>query len=136
MVALAVVALAVEGVVLLCRMKRCVHSKQRAILKCANEGVGGENNSNCVGPTSCPPPLPPPRPRRCIDSVHPEYTTLKVTRPSDFVLEVQMNRPDRSNAMNRAFWSEIRECFQRVDDDSDTRVVILSGAGKNFTGGE
>jgi delta(3,5)-delta(2,4)-dienoyl-CoA isomerase len=68
-------------------------------------------------------------------SAHPEYTTLKLSRPSDHVLEVQMNRPDRSNAMNRAFWAEIRECFQRVDDDADTRVVILSGAGKNFTGG-
>ncbi len=76
-----------------------------------------------------------PLPLSCRHSSYPEYSTLKITRPADHVLEVQLNCPDRSNAMNRAFWREIRECFERVDDDSDTRVVLLSGAGKNFTGG-
>jgi hypothetical protein len=34
-------------------------------------------------------------------SSYPEYSTLKVTRPSENVLEVQLNRPERSNAMNK-----------------------------------
>jgi enoyl-CoA hydratase len=62
------------------------------------------------------------------------WTCFKVTIEAG-VAHIQMNRPDAMNAMNRAFWREIRECFERVDDDSDTRVVLLSGAGKNFTGG-
>ena len=32
------------------------------------------------------------------------FETLKVTRPKDFVLHVELNRPEKRNAMNTAFW--------------------------------
>ena len=32
------------------------------------------------------------------------YETLEVTRPAEWVVQVQLNRPEKSNAMNRAFW--------------------------------
>ena len=32
------------------------------------------------------------------------YTTLEVNQPSQFVTRVQLNRPNKSNAMNPAFW--------------------------------
>lgn len=64
-----------------------------------------------------------------------DFETLKVTAPAENVLEVQLNRPDKSNAMNRAFWREIAECFDKIDSDDDCRVVLLTGAGKNFTAG-
>ncbi len=32
------------------------------------------------------------------------YETLEVTRPQEWVVQVQLNRPEKSNAMNRAFW--------------------------------
>ncbi|XP_045169189.2 delta(3,5)-Delta(2,4)-dienoyl-CoA isomerase, mitochondrial-like isoform X3 [Mercenaria mercenaria] len=63
------------------------------------------------------------------------YTTLNVTRPREYVVHVEMNRPDKRNAMNGAFFSEIGACFQKLSDDSDCRVVVLSGAGKIFTAG-
>lgn len=32
------------------------------------------------------------------------YETLKLTRVRDKVLHVELNRPDKRNAMNAAFW--------------------------------
>ena len=32
------------------------------------------------------------------------YETLEVTRPAEWVVQVQLNRPEKSNAMNRPFW--------------------------------
>ncbi|XP_078315056.1 delta(3,5)-Delta(2,4)-dienoyl-CoA isomerase, mitochondrial-like isoform X2 [Crassostrea virginica] len=64
-----------------------------------------------------------------------KFETLNVTRPKEFVVQVEMNRPKKLNAMNREFWRECRECFQKLSTDKDCRVVILSGAGKAFTAG-
>lgn len=64
-----------------------------------------------------------------------KFETLNVTRPKEFVVQVEMNRPKKLNAMNRAFWRECRECFQRLSTDKDCRVVVLSAAGKVFTAG-
>ncbi|XP_021353466.1 delta(3,5)-Delta(2,4)-dienoyl-CoA isomerase, mitochondrial-like isoform X2 [Mizuhopecten yessoensis] len=63
------------------------------------------------------------------------FETLKVTQPKEFVTQVEMNRPKKLNAMNKAFWSEMRTCFQQLNSDSDCRVIVLSGAGKVFTAG-
>ena len=35
------------------------------------------------------------------------YETLEVSQPSSFVTRVQMNRPNKSNAMNPAFWTYV-----------------------------
>jgi delta(3,5)-delta(2,4)-dienoyl-CoA isomerase len=64
-----------------------------------------------------------------------KFETLKVTSPNEFVYHVEINRPDKRNAMNQTFWGEIRECFHKIADDSDCRVAVLSGAGKCFTAG-
>lgn len=37
--------------------------------------------------------------------------------------------------MNRAFWSEMVECFNKIAQDSECRAVVISGAGKMFTSG-
>ncbi|KAL5480116.1 hypothetical protein EMCRGX_G023738 [Ephydatia muelleri] len=65
----------------------------------------------------------------------PSYETLKVTSPREGVVQVELNRPSKSNAMNRAFWREILECFEHLSTDGGCRAVVLSGAGKNFTAG-
>ena len=33
-----------------------------------------------------------------------KFETLEVTTPKEFVYQVDINRPDKLNAMNRAFW--------------------------------
>lgn len=63
------------------------------------------------------------------------YETLQVTRPEVGVLHIAFNRPEKLNAMNQAFWDEIRQCFERVADDSDTRTVVISANGRAFTAG-
>lgn len=54
---------------------------------------------------------------------------------NEHIAHVQINRPDKVNAMNDAFWSEIIEIFQWIDDTDDIRVVVLSGAGSHFSSG-
>ncbi|WET08202.1 MULTISPECIES: crotonase/enoyl-CoA hydratase family protein [unclassified Pseudomonas] len=51
------------------------------------------------------------------------------------VAHVQINRPEKINAMNAAFWTEIIDIFQWVDDTDAVRAVVLSGAGKHFSSG-
>nr|XP_054106561.1 delta(3,5)-Delta(2,4)-dienoyl-CoA isomerase, mitochondrial isoform X1 [Callithrix jacchus] len=61
------------------------------------------------------------------------YESLRVTSVQKHVLHVQLNRPNKRNAMNRAFWREMVECFNKISRDADCRAVVISGAGKMFT---
>ncbi len=54
---------------------------------------------------------------------------------ADNIAHVQINRPEKINSMNAAFWSEIIDIFQWIDDTDAVRVVVLSGAGKHFPQG-
>ncbi|KAM6933978.1 delta(3,5)-Delta(2,4)-dienoyl-CoA isomerase, mitochondrial [Xenentodon cancila] len=63
------------------------------------------------------------------------YTTLAISRPTESITHVELNRPEKRNAMNKAFWSEMVECFNEIADDPECRVVVVSGAGKIFTAG-
>lgn len=63
-----------------------------------------------------------------------DYQAFKVEL-TDNIAHVQINRPEKINAMNAAFWSEIVEIFQWVEDTDAVRVVVLSGAGKHFSSG-
>jgi len=63
------------------------------------------------------------------------FESLKVTKPSDFVYHVEINRPEKRNAMNTAFWKEMVQCFDKISVDSDCRAVVFSGAGKMFSAG-
>ncbi|WP_312934783.1 crotonase/enoyl-CoA hydratase family protein [Pseudomonas sp.] len=63
-----------------------------------------------------------------------EYSAFKVEL-TDHIAHVQINRPDKANAMNAAFWSEIVDIFQWIDDTDAVRAVIISGAGKHFSAG-
>ncbi|MBP1124804.1 MULTISPECIES: crotonase/enoyl-CoA hydratase family protein [Pseudomonas] len=58
-----------------------------------------------------------------------------VVELSGNVAHVQINRPEKINAMNAAFWREIVEIFQWVEDTDAVRAVVLSGAGKHFSSG-
>ena len=51
------------------------------------------------------------------------------------VAHVQINRPEKINAMNSAFWTEIIDIFQWIEDTDAVRAVVLSGAGKHFSSG-
>lgn len=51
------------------------------------------------------------------------------------VAEVRLNRPERSNALDATMWQEIRAALDWADANTDVRVVVISGAGRNFCSG-
>jgi enoyl-CoA hydratase len=63
-----------------------------------------------------------------------EYETLNVNLENQ-VAYIEINRPDKANAMNRTFWQEIKQAFEYVDATAKARVAVLSGAGKHFSAG-
>ncbi|KAH1181249.1 hypothetical protein KIL84_002183 [Mauremys mutica] len=63
------------------------------------------------------------------------YETLKVSRVREKVFHVELNRPDKRNAMNTVFWREMVACFNKIAQDSECHAVVVSGAGKLFTAG-
>jgi enoyl-CoA hydratase/carnithine racemase len=53
----------------------------------------------------------------------------------DRIATITLNRPDRLNAMTQKMRDELRECWQRVKDDADIWVAIITGAGRAFCSG-
>ncbi|XP_046841370.1 delta(3,5)-Delta(2,4)-dienoyl-CoA isomerase, mitochondrial-like [Xenia sp. Carnegie-2017] len=64
-----------------------------------------------------------------------DFETLELTQPRNHVYQVNINRPEKRNAMNQTFWKEMVTCFEKIANESDCRVVVLSAAGKIFTAG-
>ena len=54
---------------------------------------------------------------------------------NDGIAHVVLNRPDRLNAMDGDFWTEIREIFDGLNDNPDVRVSVISSTGKHFSAG-
>lgn len=61
-----------------------------------------------------------------------EHFTYKVENK---VAYVAINRPDKVNSLNETSWKELKAIFERISDDSEARVAILSGEGKLFCAG-
>lgn len=53
----------------------------------------------------------------------------------DKIAHIVLNRPEKMNAMNRAFWHELPEIVQAIDDGALARVIVISSTGKHFTAG-
>lgn len=51
------------------------------------------------------------------------------------VAHLIMNRPDKLNAMNKAFWAELPRLIRALEEDGATRAMVLSGEGRHFTAG-
>ncbi|MEM6461420.1 MAG: crotonase/enoyl-CoA hydratase family protein [Pseudomonadota bacterium] len=51
------------------------------------------------------------------------------------VVQLSMNRPEKANGMTPDFWTELPRLIALLDSDETVRAVILSGEGRNFTGG-
>jgi enoyl-CoA hydratase/carnithine racemase len=57
------------------------------------------------------------------------------TEQSEHVVTITMNRPDKKNAVNQAMYARMVELFEQAESDENIRVVVLRGAGGNFTSG-
>ncbi len=62
------------------------------------------------------------------------FSTLTL-QLSDGIATVTLNRPHAANAMTTRMVAELREVQQVIAKDADTRVVIITGAGKHFCAG-
>lgn len=62
------------------------------------------------------------------------FSCLKVV-VADRIAHIQLNRPEKANALNKVLWCEIKNAFEWVDRTDDIRVVILGGAGRYFSSG-
>lgn len=57
------------------------------------------------------------------------------TQHSDFRLDVRLNRPEKRNALNSDLIGALTEVFESVSSESDVKVIVLSGNGKDFSSG-
>jgi enoyl-CoA hydratase len=51
------------------------------------------------------------------------------------IVWLTLNRPDNRNAMGFDFFEELRKHFERFDEDSGVRGVVIKAEGKSFTAG-
>ena len=63
-----------------------------------------------------------------------EYQSLKVEQQGA-IAHVMINRPTKANAMDEAFWAEMVEIFDWVDQTDSVRVAVISGMGEHFSAG-
>ena len=64
-----------------------------------------------------------------------EYQDLLLQRPRPGVLQVNLNRPDKFNALTFEMFDELTALFHDLEGDSSVRVVVLTGTGRGFCGG-
>ena len=63
------------------------------------------------------------------------FEYLKFDRPSERVLRITINRPDKLNSLPWEAHGELTRVWHAVDQDADTNVAIIRGAGKAFSAG-
>lgn len=63
------------------------------------------------------------------------YEHLRFDRRDNGVLLITIDRPDRLNATDERLHWELGHVWLDVSDDPDTRVAVITGAGKAFSAG-
>lgn len=61
-----------------------------------------------------------------------EALTLTV---ADHVAHLELNRPQRLNALDKAALLEINRAMDQAEADAEVRVIVVSGAGRAFSSG-
>ena len=64
----------------------------------------------------------------------PRFETLALEL-ADHVALVELNRPEKANAMSAAMWRELEECFRWCDREPAVRAVVLAARGRHFCAG-
>lgn len=64
-----------------------------------------------------------------------DYETIIVTRPADGVARIVLNRPERGNGVVPEMAANLIAALNTLEVDQDVRVLILTGAGKQFCAG-
>jgi methylglutaconyl-CoA hydratase len=64
----------------------------------------------------------------------PGYTQI-LFEVRDAVVRVTLNRPDKRNALGAVIVRELKEAVDAAEADESARVVVIGGAGKDFSAG-
>jgi enoyl-CoA hydratase/carnithine racemase len=62
------------------------------------------------------------------------YETIRIERDGG-VAHLQLNRPERINALGKAMLLEINAALDALEGDAEVRAIVLSGAGRGFSSG-
>jgi enoyl-CoA hydratase len=63
------------------------------------------------------------------------FDRLLFDRPAPHVLRVTINNPDKMNALDGVAHRQLETLWAVIDDDPETRVSIITGAGRAFSSG-
>jgi enoyl-CoA hydratase/carnithine racemase len=58
-----------------------------------------------------------------------------ITKIQERILRIEINRPQKKNALTRAMYAALAAALARADDDNGIRVVFLHGTADGFTAG-
>jgi hypothetical protein len=64
-----------------------------------------------------------------------EFEALKLEVIDESVAHLKFNRPTKMNSMNMQLWLELEKAFERIEEDTHIKAVVVSGEGKCFTSG-
>jgi enoyl-CoA hydratase len=62
-------------------------------------------------------------------------TTIDVTKREDRTALLTIARPEKRNAMNRAFFRDVHEVMADLDSDPNVIAAVITGAGEAFSAG-
>lgn len=54
---------------------------------------------------------------------------------ADHIAHIRFNRPEKANSMTPEFWTELPQAVDRISNDGEARVIVISSEGKHFTAG-
>ena len=64
----------------------------------------------------------------------PEYKKIIYT-VDQYIARITLNRPDKRNALDNEIVLEFKDALHRTTENADVRVVLVTGAGKDFCSG-
>ncbi len=64
-----------------------------------------------------------------------QYENMLIEREEHGILKITLNRPEVLNAADHALHGELGRIWLDVGNDPDTRVVVITGAGRAFSAG-
>jgi len=68
------------------------------------------------------------------DAEIPQFDTVNFTIQGKVGI-IELNRPDKMNAFNKVMRTDVQAAIEMADENDDLRVIIICGAGKNFSSG-
>jgi feruloyl-CoA hydratase/lyase len=64
-----------------------------------------------------------------------KYQTI-IVETSENITKITLNRPEKKNAMSPEMHSEMFDALSKLEEDEETRVLVLTGAGNSFCAGQ